>query len=457
MGSASLLQSFPATPDRPVPALWSQRLGAVQGARLWRAQRRVWWQLWANQAESPPFLVIEAERAASSPSPLPAQALRVGDLLVVAEDATARRQLETSLRPLQRRSRGGLPSVCLQRLQAGQAVYWNGAAFGVIVGQVSPLLERFGMGCLSLALEGQALRWQGEAGSPGSQPGGRHGLLPGRVQEGRPMAASLLTVPPIPALPPLPADQLLELEGASLDLLLRNLLEKPMIRDPLNSRYGLEGSRLARAAAAPFRLRLRPQPSGAFQASLELQVLVGEASEIWKGVLEKIAASLTAQGYRRDPEEAAGAPSVATLTPASPAEPAKQAMNPSSPPAKPAPTAIGSADPFQPTIWRRADGTAVGGWLWIRDQARSPQLLLFLGPAPLAPLPIPPGPALRPGTGELWMRLRPAALASLGLLPPDMPQLLQRSSQIWIEAAPLPGRQDGEPVSLLKGRLLVNR
>jgi len=27
MASASLLQSFPAAPDRPVPALWNQRLG----------------------------------------------------------------------------------------------------------------------------------------------------------------------------------------------------------------------------------------------------------------------------------------------------------------------------------------------------------------------------------------------------------------------------------------------
>lgn len=71
MGSASLLQSFAATPERPLPPLWRQRLGAVQGLRHWQAQRRVWWQLWANQTESAPFLVLEADRQARQAGPLP--------------------------------------------------------------------------------------------------------------------------------------------------------------------------------------------------------------------------------------------------------------------------------------------------------------------------------------------------------------------------------------------------
>jgi hypothetical protein len=77
--------------------------------------------------------------------------------------AQARQQLAASLRPLQRRSQAGLAQGCLQRLQGGQAVYWNGAGLGEIVGPVAPLFERFQVGCLSLALEANALRWQGEA------------------------------------------------------------------------------------------------------------------------------------------------------------------------------------------------------------------------------------------------------------------------------------------------------
>jgi HlyD family secretion protein len=40
MASASLLQSFPAAPERPVPALWNQRLGPELAARLWQRQRQ---------------------------------------------------------------------------------------------------------------------------------------------------------------------------------------------------------------------------------------------------------------------------------------------------------------------------------------------------------------------------------------------------------------------------------
>ncbi len=487
MGAASLLQSFPATPDRPVPPLWSQRLGEPRAARLWRSQRRVWWQLWANQTEASPFLVIEAERAKAGAPSDPPQALRVGDLLVVGENPTASRQLAASLRPLQRRSRAGLPLRCLQRLQGGQAVYWSGASLGAIVGQVAPLLESFQVGCLSLALEDRALRWQGEAAAASSRlsPVASAGKV-SRTPES-PANGPLLAVPPLSERLPLGADQLLDIEGAALDLLLRGLLDRPMIRDPLASRYGLDGNRLEQARRTPFRLRLRPQNSGPFQAGLELQLLVGPSQTSWSQVLDRISASLQAQGLVRGKPgnlstatgpNGASAPTTSSRGPAAgqagaPVTPAA-AAGPGSPGSAPATatTALAGATSSSPTAtapgrsqgvgsaattWQRPDGVTVGGWRWVADPGRAPQLLLFLGPPPQVALPIPVSGSFRPGQGQLWLRLRPQALGALGLLPQEIPGLLQRSGQLWIEAEPLADGTTSEAISRLSGRLQLSR
>jgi hypothetical protein len=475
MASASLLQSFPAAPDRPVPALWNQRLGPELAARLWQRQRRVWWQLWANHSEAAPFLVLEAERNAPTGRALPPQALRVGDLLVLAEDPMASRQLAQSLRPLQRRSRSGLPQRCLQRLQAGQAVYWKGAALGAIVGPVAPLLDQFQVGCLSLALEQQALRWQGEAGAVDGL-----GALSPASAPARPSATAAippdLKVPPQPVQLPLPPDLLLELEGGSLEPLVQGLLSRPLFRDPLASRYGLEGPRLALARQAPFRLRLRPQAAGPYQASLELQLVVGSAHSTWLEVLNRIRTSLLAQGFLASDGPAAAATAAATTgaaasgpqLPRSAGTPPPAAPSAAPSPAAPAapspavsslvPGPSGALTPAQgPTVWRRPDGTPVGGWLWLGGRDGQSQLLLFLGPPPLAPLPITPSRAARPGPASLWLRLRPQGLDRIGYLSEEMPALLRQATQIWLDAEPLPGTDPAQPISRLTGRLQVNR
>ncbi len=496
MGGASLLQSFKATPERPVPPLWTQRLGEGRATSLWRSQRKVWWQLWGNQTEASPFLVIEAEQTNRAAPPDLPQALRIGDLLVVGENATANRQLAASLRPLQRRSRAGLPLRCLQRLQTGQAVYWSGSALGAIAGQVAPLLEPFQVGCLSLALEDRALRWQGEAAAASSR------LTPidsaGRIStaQGSPAAGPPLAVPPLGERLPLGPDQLLDIEGASLDLLLRGLLDRPMIRDPLASRYGLDGNRLELARRTPFRLRLRPQNSGPFQASLELQLLVGPSQASWGQVLDRISASLQAQGLvsgepgsissgsgangamnptgssSGSSADRAGTRVTAPVGSSGPGVPASASGATKGPPASAGTTAGGARVGISPaakapggsqpagsatTTWKRPDGVTVGGWRWLSDPGRTPQLLLFLGPAPQVALPIPISSHLRPGPGQLWLRLRPQALGTLGLLPQEMPALLQRSSHLWIEAEPLADATSTERISRLSGRLQLGR
>ena len=447
MGAASLLQSFPATPDRPIPDLWVERLGPASARDRWRAQRKVWWQFWATHSESAPFLAFPADASRSAPSSLPPNALRVGDLLVFAENATARQQLLTSLRPLQRRSRG-LSLRCRQRLQAGQAVFWQADALGTLLGPVAPLLERYQVGCLSLALEERGLRWQGEAAAEASVvqsisrlPGESAGT-PAEVEpSGALSARSLSEVSSLPEQPGLPEDLLLELEGSSLDQLLQGLLARQIIRDPLASRYGLEGARLALVRQAPFRLRLHPLPKGPFQASLDLLVRVDGARNAWSTLLERVSTSLLAQGFVAAGDGPVPLPGV----PAAQAKP-----TPSLPSQRPVSGASA-------TVWKRADGTPVGGWRWLQGRDGQPQLLLFLGPPPPSALPMaePPGQRVQPS--QLALRVRPASLDGLGLLPEDMPSLARRASQLWINSDSDDSSGPRSSISLLTGRLRLQR
>ena len=161
MAVSSLLQSFPASPERPVPALWRERLGEAQAARLWREQRRTWWQFWGPHTDGGAYLVVQENAAAGAQRPLPSDGLRVGNLLVVvAPDPLSRRLLQDQLRPDQRAGRG-LFSACLPRLETGQGVFWNASGLGALVGPLAPLLEAYQEGCLSLSLEASAVRWRG--------------------------------------------------------------------------------------------------------------------------------------------------------------------------------------------------------------------------------------------------------------------------------------------------------
>jgi hypothetical protein len=438
LGEASLLQSFPPTPDRPVPALWRERLGA-QAESLWRRQRGPWWQFWGDHTDAAPLLAFSAASLARGPSTaLPPNGLRIGDLVVVAADPLSRQLLQDRLLPQQRLSRG-LNRRCLERLRQDQAVLWSSTGMGVVTGPVAPLLQRLGRGCLSFALADGGLIWQGEAGDG-------EGLLAALPASPQGMAQ---------ALPPLPQDRLLELEGGSTDLLLAGLLSRPLIRDPLSQRYGLDAGRLALLRRTPFRLVLRPQPQGPFQASLELQLPVGPRRRSWETLLQQLSSALVQQGLTpvsdvrvgsRDPDSmAAAAPSATGEEP--------QRLPSPSPQMRPRGLSDGGAS------WKRADGVIVGGWRWIDQSGGEAQLLLFLGPAPAEPLlPIPrAGRGALPAAGVLRLRSRPQALLGLGLLPPAVPELVRRSDQLWMVAEPPAGEDPATPFSLLSGGLRVPR
>ena len=474
MVSASLMQSFPGTPDRPVPRLWQERLGPGLAERLWRQQRHSWWQFWGSHAEGAPLLALQATSLQGAhPTLWPANSLWVGDLLVVAPDPLSRQLLKDQLRPDQRRSRG-LEQRCMERLRSDQAVFWNPSALGSIAGPLAPLLQRFQEGCLTLRLEGQGLSWQGEAAAVEGllAPGGSTGAPPGAVAR------------------PLPPDLLLELQGPSLDQLLQGLLARQLIRDPLAIRYGIDKPQLSLMRRAPFQLRLRPQAQGPFQASLELQLDVGGDRASWQRILDRLARELRQQGLQgpQPPAPVTGASVRPTGSPAgtpagSPVSGAKPAVQPGASPspapqgappqAQSAPPLIGASGPNVPAVttakpapplkgpvpeatWSREDGVVVGGWRWLVRGPSHPQLLLFLGPAPTGS-----GPTAvveRAGRSQgLELRLRPAAMDPLGLLPPDMPELVKRSQQLTLEVTPQSGAGANPSLSRLTGSLRLDR
>ena len=408
LGQAALMQSFPASPQRPVPALWSQRLGPALARNVWLQQRRVWWQFWGRDGDGGAYLAFPAQTlspalTARSASGLPPHSLRVDDLVVVAPDPLSQRLLQDQLR-LGQRQRRGLEQRCLLRLQQEQAVFWAPLGLGVMAGPMAPLLQRFQEGCLSLRLEGASLGLTGEASAAS-------GILsaPGRPQ-------------PTPPLPPLPADLLLEWRGPALDALLQGLLNRQLIREPLAARYGIGDGQLALLGRAPFVLRLRPLAQGPFQAGLEVQLSVSGDRRPWTQLLDGLVPPLEAQGLAATRSGSTALPAIS---------------------------------------WRREDGLVVGGWRWVLAASGQPQLLVYLGPEPAlansagSPTSTTPTLGLPGSASATVLRARPQALARLGLLPAELPQPVQQAAQLDLVAinAASGARALGSPLSQLTGQL----
>ena len=312
--SAALLQSFPAQAVAPPPPLWRQRLGPDLAERLWMRQRRLWWQFWGAHGDAGAYLVLSAHPS----QPLPPQAVRVDDLIVVAPDPLALQLLQQELK-VRRRSPRGLTLRCTRQLQEREAVHWNASALTQMLGPLAPFAQGQQQGCLVLTLEGRGLLWRGEA----------------EATDG-----ALAPPPPpigLPPADPLDPAQLLELRGRRLDLLLQGPLNSPVLRDSLASTYGLSPTVLQVLRRSGFQLRLRTLPRGPFLAALELQLdgtaASGRILERWLLDLSRV---LSDQG-------------------------------------------LASSQPIPGvTTWSREDGTVVGGWRWLPQR----QLLLFLGPVP---------------------------------------------------------------------------
>jgi hypothetical protein len=142
-------------------------------------------------------------------------------------------------------------------------------------------------------------------------------------------------------------------------------------------------------------LRLQAQPKGAYRAGLQLLVRLPGERKLWERWLLDLSTALEQQGLTR-------------LQP----QPAL-------------------------SLWNREDGAVVGGWRWLAAD----QLLLFLGPNPVQ------APTLQaPAEGDWQLVVQPKALEALQLLPPGLPVVVKRASQLV-----LLGRGSGS--TALAGRL----
>lgn len=392
---AALLQSFPADPLRPAPQLWRQRLAAGTAERLWRQQRNPWWQFWGRDGAGGAYLVLPLPRAmALGSEPLPPNSLRIDGLLVVAASPLAQRLAADQLR-LAPRPQRGLQGRCLESLQRRQAAYWTADGLGAMAGPLAPLLQSLQEGCLELQLTGAALSLDGEVAATA-------GLL-----APAPQALGAGALPP-----PLPPALLLQIRGRRFDPLLRGLLNRQLIREPLAATYGLAEPQLALLRQSPFVLRLRPLANGPFQAGLELLLLPSGERQAWDRLLEGLADRLVERGL----------------------EPL----------------------PANPSLWRDEQQRTVGGWRWLPGpSAKQPLLQLFLGPDPVSAANAP----LDLASIEAWRQLpalqlqaRPQALLPLGLLPSQLPLPLQQAAELQAVVAADPAA-GGAGLSRLLARL----
>jgi len=424
LSETALIQSFAANPLRPVPSLWQQRLGPSQALRQWQRQQGLWWQFWGRDGDAGAFLAI-ADRPgpAGAATLLPPNALRVDDLLVLAPDPLSLRQLSDQLRSGGRK-RQGLERRCLERLQQGQAVYWSPLGLAAITGPVAPLLQHLRQGCLSLTTGGgaPALRSATSLRSANDLRGGndQRGAL--ELQGEATAFTGLLAEPPgagqsfARSAAPLPPGIALELSGPRLEPWLQGLLSRQLIREPLAARYGLADGELKLLQSIPFQLRLRRITTGAFQAGLELQFIVGSERQAWAKLLDHLRQGLLDGGLQETP---------ARLEPGGAA-------------------GTGGSNRRLPTAsFSREDDQVVGGWRWLASQGGDPQLLMFLGSEPLGPS------AARIVPDRFQLRLQPSELDKLSLIPGGLPLLVRRATSLELVAT----ATKGQPLSQLTGRL----
>lgn len=415
--AADLLQSFPVDHSQPVPQLWRQRFGS-QADRLWSQASGSWWQLWSRHDDGGAYLVIPNTDLAKEQRP--AGILRVDDLLVISPDRLAAEELKQPLR-LSHRQLQGLEQRCLERLRQGQAVYWSSQGLAGILGPLTPLMQHWQQGCLSLQLSSDRLGWEGESSAVPALLGSRP--VPLSVEQRQ---SSTTTLPP---------GTLLTLRGRRLDLLLGSLLGRSLVRDSLATHYGLDQDSLALLSGSPFELSLRALPAGPFRLGLTLEVGVGQQPKAWIRALDQLDAGISRQGLRDTKPPESG------------------------------PTSTFSTASTR--TWKRPDGVVVGGWRWIspgdagrgRDDQQRTRVLLFLGPPP------PPkigSLASRSGFREtpeslrmlpMQLLMRPKQLAAQKVLPASLPPLIHAAERLeFVSGSQEAGQRSGE-ISPLWGEL----
>ena len=400
--SLQLFQAFRADTSQPPPLLWKRRLGVKPAEQIWqRLGRGVWWQGWSVDGQAYlvlPSTLITAEEQAR------AVGHELDGVVVISADALNRQHLRDKLASTEGSAVALSPllSSCLQRLSQGPAVMWRPEVLARFGGASAPLLQSAGHGCLSLRINSGQLQWQGWVGSRdlGAAP-----------PELKPSDKGFLDANQKSPDRSLQSPALLMLEGEQLGLLLSALANREIIRRPLEQNYALGAVERTKLLQAPFRLRLLPQPQGAFKAGLQLQLWPQTERKGINRSLEALRGRLTDQGL-----VATGGDGV---------------------------------------IWRESGGLdpVVGGWRWLQPQSSRPVISLGLGVSP-SPQPLPRwGETSRQSDVLLELRARPADLVSRGLLDGQWPKVVRIAQTLSLRMVKLGSARESSPWAEISGQL----
>ena len=399
---ADLVLSHDIQADRSAPEIWIQRLGADQAADRWSALRgQIWWTAWMG--DGAPVLILPRPSAALSAADRSA-----ADRLAAAESegppsyqllfADALHEKVFREQPLELK---GVPSrletVCLDRLMSTRAVIWRPAALSSLAGASSVLLQSASHGCLSLSLKGKDLRFSGFV-SPrplASAPDRLRPSPPRLTQQER----SVMT-------PDGDATTLLHLQSHPSSPVLRALLERPLIKQNLESAFGVTAKLRQLLLDAPMALRLHRLAGGPYQAALELDLNLASPTTAVAAALEKTALGLEQRGLSRS--------KLALINP-------------------------DGRSVTDALVWSQPERPPLGGWAWFKTQDQSPQLRFSLGAPPSARQPEP----LNKDQNGLSIVLQPAALTQLDLLPGRWPAVVLQADRIKLWIAPLTGDKLG--------------
>jgi len=390
---ARLIQSFEVDPTQSVPQLWQQRFGRELANSRWQqSSGQRWWMVWTDDGAA--LLVLLNTTKPGQPE------LHFADEL----HQTSYEQNVSDSTP----SLSTLELDCLNRLSTTTAVQWNRSALISIAGSTAALLDSASNGCLSLSLEEDRLRFSGPVGSQSLSEapdqrftGGGQAFAPATKSKTPHASGERL---------------LLRLSSREAASLLSVLASRPMLRDQLETRYGVTAAMLQTLLDAPMQLSVRAVKAGPFKAGLQcrLHIPLRLKADLERH-LNTIATVLRDRDLRSKP---------LTIDP-------------------PKGESVGVG-----LLWMEGD-QAIGGWFLHRSKDDL-ILHLSLGQPPF----MEPEPDGTPEGVDLALHLLPRSLAAIGWLNQGWPDLIRRSSNLELVMAPIRTRSEAEPSwSRLQGQL----
>ncbi len=411
----SMLQSFRIESEAKIPPLWIERLGERTAADLWaQHDGQLWWQAWPEEGE--PCLILKEDiLEASSAGDLDPESLKPSEsvrlhrgLILLFADALNRQSFDQRFRP------GGVVSPpieqqCFDQLNITTAVLWKPSAVASMAGALTPLLQSASHGCVAIEFRGRELRWMGvvasrslreaskRLGHPDPRPFLRGGSSLTAVETSNSDRKNLEDQSP-----------LLRLQSHSTRTLLGALLNTPLIRDGLESNYGLIPNLRNQLLAAPLNLQVLQNQKGPFQAAVQLDLALPSPNPEAISSLKTVSNRLNNRG----------------LT-------SKQRRLQRS---------KGENDGEQ-ILWydnKKNTKRLLGGWSW--TNSGSTDLGIMSLQMTLASQPdLNPSPTFLTGAGHLKARVRPSKLQALGLIPKTWPAPVRRAHTLEFSVKPLEG------------------